>query len=400
MELTIGVLRAPLVNELEVEAVERKGLGHPDTICDALAEQLSIALSQSYLERFGHVLHHNVDKVLLLGGSTEPAFGGGRVTTPIRVFLAGRATHTYRGASIPVEELAVESSKAWFRANLHALDPDHDVEINCVVRPGSVDLVELFMRQIQKGVPLANDTSMGVGFAPSTDLEKAVSAVEAHINSTDFHRTHPEVGEDVKVMGIRRGDQMGLTIACAMIGRYLQDLPAYQRATEAVCSIATEAVRELTRHDVLVAVNTADDPEAGSVYLTVTGTSAEAGDDGQAGRGNRANGLITPYRPMTLEAAAGKNPVTHVGKLYQIAAQDMAEAAVGEISSVEAAECYLVSRIGRPVNDPQIADIRVHMKEGRPVASAAAELEQVVRVQLRRLNSLWEDIVAGKVRVY
>jgi S-adenosylmethionine synthetase len=28
------------------EAVERKGLGHPDTICDALAESFSRALSR------------------------------------------------------------------------------------------------------------------------------------------------------------------------------------------------------------------------------------------------------------------------------------------------------------------------------------------------------------------
>jgi S-adenosylmethionine synthetase len=54
-----------------------------------------------------------------------------------------------------------------------------------------------------------------------------------------------------------------------------------------------------------------------TVYLTVTGTSAEAGDDGEVGRGNRVNDLITPYRPISLEAAAGKNPVTHVGQNLQ-----------------------------------------------------------------------------------
>ncbi|HSJ96111.1 MAG TPA: methionine adenosyltransferase, partial [Myxococcota bacterium] len=62
-----------------VEVVERKGLGHPDSICDALAEAFSLALSRFYREHFGRILHHNVDKVLLVGGRAEPAFGGGAV---------------------------------------------------------------------------------------------------------------------------------------------------------------------------------------------------------------------------------------------------------------------------------------------------------------------------------
>ena len=68
-------------------------------------------------------------------------------------------------------------------------------------------------------------------------------------------------------------------------------------------------------------VNALDDPKASDesgIYLTVTGLSAEQGDDGEVGRGNRVNGLITPSRAMSLEAAAGKNAVAHVGKLYNL----------------------------------------------------------------------------------
>jgi S-adenosylmethionine synthetase len=46
----------------DVEIVERKGLGHPDTICDLVMERISQALSQAYLQHFGKILHHNCDK--------------------------------------------------------------------------------------------------------------------------------------------------------------------------------------------------------------------------------------------------------------------------------------------------------------------------------------------------
>ena len=112
-----------------MEVVERKGFGHPDTICDALAETLSRNLCREYESRFGKVLHHNVDKALLCGGRTVPAFGGGRVTEPIRIFLAGRAVSAVGGKAISIEDIAVEGSRAWLRANLHALDANRDAHI-------------------------------------------------------------------------------------------------------------------------------------------------------------------------------------------------------------------------------------------------------------------------------
>jgi S-adenosylmethionine synthetase len=87
------------VGDEAVEVVERKGLGHPDTICDALAETLSRNLCREYQDRFDRILHHNVDKVLLCGGCAAPAFGGGAVTDPFTVYLAGRATAKARGGS-------------------------------------------------------------------------------------------------------------------------------------------------------------------------------------------------------------------------------------------------------------------------------------------------------------
>jgi len=268
------------------------------------------------------------------------------------------------------------------------------------VRPGSADLVDLFLRQLRESNPLANDTSVGVGYAPLSDLERVVAAVAARLNARDITATFPEIGEDVKVLGIRRGARIDLTVACAFIGRFVSSLADYLEKRERVQSLALEAAQRVYAGEVGVAVNTADVATEGRVYLTVTGTSAEAGDDGQAGRGNRANGLITPYRPMTIEGAAGKNPVAHVGKLYQIAAGRIAAALVAERNGILAAECYLASQIGRPVRDPQLADVRLLVRErGRP-ADFARQVRATVERELEGLGTVWRAVLAGEVPIY
>ncbi len=188
---------------LPVEIVERKGVGHPDTICDALAEALSVALSRFYLERFGAILHHNVDKALLWGGAARPRFGGGEVLEPIELYLAGRATAAVGDVRVPVDELVQEATRDWLQRHLRHLDPARHVRIHSLIRPTSTDLAGLYERR--RGAPLANDTSFGVGYAPLDRLEQVVLAVEHALNSPATKATHPELGEDVKVMGVRTG---------------------------------------------------------------------------------------------------------------------------------------------------------------------------------------------------
>ena len=145
------VILVPLQLSDEVEIVERKGLGHPDTICDALAENLSRPLCAEYRSRFGTILHHNVDKALLCGGRAAPAFGAGAVLAPIEIYLSGRAALGTGGDELPLSEIAVESAKEWLKSNMHALDADRHVEIHQRIRPGSVDLQALFSARAGRG---------------------------------------------------------------------------------------------------------------------------------------------------------------------------------------------------------------------------------------------------------
>jgi len=268
------------------EIVERKGIGHPDTICDSIAEELSVALSKMYIEEFGAIMHHNVDKALLVGGIAEPVFGGGRVISPIEIYIVGRAIKEKGGKRLPVEEIAIETIQRWLSDHLRNIDPAKHVVINTRIKPGSRDLVELFERFQKYGeVPLANDTSFGVGFAPLNDLESIVLNTEKFLNSGEMKADHPEIGEDIKVMGVRIKDSIRLTIALAFVSRYVKDLEDYKVKKEEIKGKVVEFVNSLTDKNVEVFINTADNYEDGSVYITVTGTSAEQGDDGQVGGG-------------------------------------------------------------------------------------------------------------------
>jgi S-adenosylmethionine synthetase len=385
--------------EDRVEVVERKGLGHPDTICDALAETLSRNLSREYRNRFGQVLHHNVDKALLCGGRAAPAFGGGRVLTPVSIYLAGRAVTGVGSETVPIDEIAVEGSKAWLRANLHAFDADRHARIHSLVRPGSQDLQGLFARRPGAKV-LANDTSVGLGYAPMSPLERLVLAAEKQINGRDRRRVHPAWGEDVKIMGVRLGATVCLTVACAMIGTYLAHLDDYLEEKSAVEALVRELAIAHGFAKAAVSVNSADDPASGAIYLTVTGTSAEAGDDGQVGRGNRVNGLITPYRSMSLEAVAGKNPVSHVGKIYNVLARQIAEALVAGEPDIAAAQCLLLGQIGAPIAEPALVHIKLATRGRIPIAQFERRAEETARAHLGRVSELVDDCIAGAIGVF
>ena len=397
---------APIISALQpvdekVEVVERKGLGHPDSICDALAEALSRALCREYRTQFGAILHHNVDKALLCGGRAAPAFGGGAVLEPIEIYLAGRAISDVGSRTVPVADIAVASAKAWLSANMHALDAERDVKIYERIRPGSLDLQTLFeSRTGRNDLPVANDTSIGVGYAPLSRLERLVLAIEKRMNGRDRAAQHPAWGEDIKIMGIRHGDVLDVTVACAMIGRHLARMDDYIAEKTAVAGLVRDLAGEHGFEHCHVGVNLADDPAANSVYLTVTGTSAEAGDDGQVGRGNRVNGLITPCRPMSLEAAAGKNPVNHVGKIYNVVAQQIAAALAAASDEIARAECLMVSKIGAPVTDPAVVEIRLATAGGAPASRFQKSASDIVFDRLARIPRLIEEFVAGTIEMF
>ncbi|MDT7970129.1 MAG: methionine adenosyltransferase [Vulcanisaeta sp.] len=405
--ITINTINRKPVSELNVELVERKGLGHPDYIADASAEAVSRALSNYYLEKYGVILHHNVDKVLVVGGQANPRFGGGDVLQPIYILVAGRVTTEVKTATgvekVPVGPIIISSIKEWIKENFRFLDPDKHVVIDYRVGMGSTDLVgvyELGVKAVK--VPLANDTSIGVGFAPLTDTERLVLETERLLNSREFKAKLPEVGEDVKVMGLRIGKDVKLTIASALISSLVKDKDHYLNVKEEVKNKVLDLAAKITPNlTVDVTVNAADKPEHGIYYITVTGTSAEHGDDGAVGRGNRANGLITPMRPMTMEATAGKNPVSHIGKLYNVLANKIAERIYGEVKGLREVYVYLLSQIGKPINEPLVANVELLTEPGAELTGEVkSEVEGIVNEELENITALTDLVVKNKVTLF
>ncbi len=394
MEILISKLVDLRASDLDVEVVERKGIGHPDSLTDGMVEAFSQALSRYYLTEFGHVLHHNVDKALLVGGHATPVFGGGVVDTPILFYLVGRATDEVNGKKVPVEDIFNESVKDYVKL-VKNLDVDKHIRFECNVRPGSPDLVDLFMRS--KGIPLANDTSYGVGFYPFTETERLVLQLENNLNSDEIKNRWPWIGEDIKVMAIRKGNNLDITLAVAFVSKYVESETDYFEKKQELTEYAQTFMGGITDMNVNIAINTADSP--GAVYITVTGTSAEGGDDGQVGRGNRVNGLITPLRPMTLEAAAGKNPISHVGKLYNLVANEIVKELVTEVPEIREAYALLVSQIGKPITEPQLVKIWVD-SPGIPIHIIKDKTEKIVHKHLSELPTLYRKVLSSSLAVF
>ena len=396
--IQVGELDRRAVDDQAVEIVERKGIGHPDSVCDGIAEAVSRALSRLYLDRVGKVLHYNTDETQLVAGRAAPAFGGGEVVDPVRVLIVGRATKEYEGRQFPVESTALSAARKYLAEHVPELTFGTDVVVDVDLGEGSGDLQDVF-GETGTEVPMANDTSFGVGHAPLTETERIVYDAERELNTT-YAADHPELGPDVKVMGKREGDRIDITLAAAMVDAHVDGLADYRDAVAGVREFVADLARDRTDREVSVEVNTADDYDAGSVYLTVTGTSAEQGDDGSVGRGNRANGLITPNRPMSMEATSGKNPVNHIGKIYNLLSTQVAEEVVAEVEGIRDLQVRVLSQIGRPVDHPHVADARVVTAEDVALGDVEADIEAIVDEQLADVTAVTRGVIEGDVSTF
>ena len=385
------------VEDQEVEIVERKGVGHPDSICDGVAENVSRALAREYLDRFGTVLHYNTDETQLVAGDAAPAFGGGEVLEPIYLLIVGRATKEYEGQTFPAESVALETAREYLAEQFPYLDVGSDIVVDVRLGEGSGDLQTVFGEE--GAVPMANDTSYGVGHAPLTETERIVYNTERRLD-TEYAEENPVVGPDVKVMGKREGDAIDVTVAVATVDQHVADMDDYRATIADVRGYVSDVAGEYTDREVTVHVNTADDYDEGSIYITTTGTSAEQGDDGSVGRGNRANGLITPNRPMSMEATSGKNPVNHIGKIYNLLSTEIARSVVDDVDGIRQLQIRLLSQIGRPIDEPHVADASVITEPGVSLSDIDAEVEAAINAELAAVTDVTQRVIDGELSTF
>ncbi|ETA67898.1 MAG: S-adenosylmethionine synthetase [Methanolobus sp.] len=384
------------VEKQQIELVERKGVGHPDSISDGLAEAMSRALCKEYIEKCGAVLHHNTDETQIVAGRSNPQFGGGEVIQPIYTLLVGRATKEFNGVEIPAEAVAIKAAKNYLRNTIVDLDLESDIILDCKLGTGSSDLRDVFQRD---RVPVANDTSFGVGHAPFSELEQIVYDSERML-ITDLKKKIPGIGTDIKVMGLRDNDDIQLTICCGMVGKYIDDMDHYINLKEEMVDYVTDLALKRTDRKVTTFINAADNCEKNSVFLTVTGTSAEMGDDGSVGRGNRSNGLITPNRPMSMEATSGKNPINHIGKIYNLLSTQMAKDIVKAVPDVDDVYIKLLSQIGKPIDQPFVASAQIIPADGANFNSIKSEVEVIMDDWLSDVTRITKMVINGELDTF
>ncbi|MDE1829360.1 MAG: methionine adenosyltransferase [Thaumarchaeota archaeon] len=377
------------------EIVERKGVGHPDTICDLVVEEIEISLSKLYLQTTGMVQHHNMDKALLVAGQSENRFGGGKITKPLKLILGDRATF---GENLPrkqIEDIVAKTATSWFENHLRFVKEEH-LQYQLEIGQASSELRSIFGASKEIG---ANDTSALVGYAPLTDTENAVLQTERYLNSKEFKSEFKESGEDIKVMGFRERESLELTIAMAFVDSYVSSEQSYFKRKDEMIQAISEFHKKLGRfHDHKIVLNNLDKRGKGldGLYLTVLGTSADSSDSGQVGRGNRANQLISLNRPSGSEAIAGKNSVSHIGKIYNMLSFKLADEIYKKVPDIDEVFVWMYNAIGQPINQPKAVVVQpVSRKESIQVS----EINNVIEENLSKMDDFCKYLMSGKALV-
>src|SRR3990172_4506835 len=337
------------------EIVERKGIGHPDTICDLVMNQVSIELSKMYLKETGAIQHHNMDKSLLVAGQSENKFGGGKITKPMKLVIGDRATFEVKGQKLPVV-----------------------------------------------GVTISNETSALVGYAPFTKTESSVLETEEYINSQNFKKEFPESGEDVKVMGFRNDNTLDLTIAMAFVDSHVDSENHYFKRKQDMLQSISEFHRKRGDFDeVKITMNNLDTKNKGieGLYLTVLGTSADNADSGEVGRGNMANRVISLTRPAGSEATAGKNPVSHIGKIYNALSFKLAEEIQKSVPDLEEVLVWMYNVIGKPVNEPRAIIIQPISDKKLDVSEFESAIKEIGEQNLNKMDEFCMQLASGKIKI-
>lgn len=360
--------RQGTMNDRPTEIVERKGLGHPDTLADGVAEAISVAYSRYCLNAFGVVLHHNVDKLALLGGEARADFGSGIMRSPIRLLVNGRMSERFAEAVVPYEAIQDEAARGYLRRRLPHLDADRWVQI-LRLTTGFSHHSHWYRPRSRADIPdahnpEASDTAVCVGYWPLSVIERLVLDLERCLYTDTLEPRFPFVGQDIKILAIRTGLEVDVMLCVPLIAEETPTVQVYRDRLAMLHHLFMELTSErMPGYEVTVSLNTRDRDDRHDYYLTVTGTSLEGGEEGVVGRGNRTNGLIPSLRPYSIEAPHGKNPRFGAGKVYGVLAQRMAEA----LSTGLACACtvVLISQNGAPLDMPR--HVIVELSEKRAV---------------------------------
>lgn len=402
------------INDTQFEVVETKGKGHPDNICDTLAEKISSNYSKYCIERYGVVLRHMIDKLSILGGGSKVQFGTGKMINPIRVLINGRFTDTFENEKIDYMEIISKTIRNYMKEIFPLLDVNEFLLIIDNTHhnegPGVVYNYDNTTKnerdnffEVKNKLDLSrhnnsfrcNDTSTTVSYYPISDLEATVLSIEQTLNSTDYNNKHNWVGSDIKVMGIRKKSVIEITSCVPLISKYVKDVEDYKIKLKDIEEDILNIVKKKFPNNLIkVYLNTRDNYEKNDLYLTVIGSAIESGDEGAVGRGNRSRGVIPFCRNFSMEASCGKNPVYHTGKLFT---------AIGDIISKKIYDKFKIentvfctSKMGDSIIEPWNISIELNKKVSKTIIE---EIDRFVTEEINKHQIITNKIINGEIKL-
>lgn len=402
------------INEIDFEVVETKGKGHPDNICDTLAEKISSNYSKYCLTKFGVILRHMIDKLSILGGGSKVKFGQGEMISPIRVLVNGRFTDRYGDNKIDYMIIVKNTIIDYFQKLFPLLDTKKYLVIVDNTHhnegPGVVYNIDDSTKNERKSFFevinkedldrhnnhfRCNDTSTTVSYFPMSNLELAVYNIEKFLNSIEYKTVHKWVGNDIKVMGIRKHNKVEITCCVPLISLYVSSLEDYKNKLDNIKKDIELITKQYFDNQIVVYLNTRDNFNKNDLYLTAIGSAVESGDEGAVGRGNRSRGVIPFSRNFSMEASCGKNPVYHTGKLFT---------AIGDIISEKIYEnfhlenvVYCTSKMGDKIANPWNISVEVN---GSVSLAIKSEIDKLVNDELtNHYKTTLELINRNKIKV-
>jgi len=296
---------------------------------DGIAEASELEYAKYCREKFGFIPHHNLDKASLLGGLCLQNFGGGKFQAPLDMIFMGRASTSFGGEVIPVEEIQNMAAKTYLARVMPHLDTSDSEVYNSRsftsthstrphwFAPRSVE----DLPEYTGAFPAANDTATMISYWPLTDTEKLTLDLEGYFyQNNEVGLPEPRfnfIGQDIKVMSVRRGDLITATLAIPQVTTETPDANTYFERERYIEQQLQEYASNLIEegNDVKVVVNTQTKGPNPRPYLVTGGSCTDFGEEGAVGRGNKTHGIISSFRPNTMEAPHGKNPTYFVGKL-------------------------------------------------------------------------------------
>lgn len=354
---SLGINACP-VESHALEVVERKGIGHPDTLADGIAEAISLTYSLYCQERFGVILHHNVDKSAIFGGLAEVGFGKAMMQKAHRLILGGRMSCEFADTPIDFNEIQEKAAKQFLNEALPNLDTSRWLEVQSLTTSSS-RFSNWFRPKSRSDVPdaetpWANDTSACTGYWPLSITEKMTLALEGYFYSAKGQSRIEFIGRDIKVMAVRNADTIMITMCVPFLAERTPNEMFYYEQLDQIRQGLLQCAKEMAgdRYQVELHINTQDQrsKDARGHYLLATGSALDYGEEGMVGRGNRSRGIISSIRPYSMEAISGKNPVYHVGKVYGYIVDVLAQ----QIAQQFECECYVmvVTCNGDPLFNP------------------------------------------------